>query len=60
MNPTRLLKEVLLPDRACWDMQGTKGDRVQTPRSHWIGVWLGPSAHLDILEKAVLNNGVNM
>jgi hypothetical protein len=28
MSPTILPKEVLLPDWACWDMQGTKGDRV--------------------------------
>jgi hypothetical protein len=29
MNPTRLPKEVLPPDCARRDMQGTKGDRVK-------------------------------
>jgi hypothetical protein len=29
MNPTRLPKEVLLPDWVCRDMKGTKDDRVQ-------------------------------
>ena len=32
MNPTRLLQEVLLPDLACRDMQGTKGERVHVTR----------------------------
>jgi hypothetical protein len=38
MNPTCLPKEVLLPDRACWDTQGTKGSRI-----HYI---VNPAANL--------------